>query len=741
MRDGFTQIGTKIMHRSHCALFTALLWAAAAGAALGEDAAAPAVGKPVLAQIDDGDRVVLRGNVPPKARPELEIARTDPNLPMQRMILQLEPRPGAKAEIEQLLLDQQDPASALYHRWLTPAEFGARFGLADADLELVTRWLTAAGFTVEEVAKGRGWINFSGVAFQVEQAFATEMHDYRVDGTIRHANSIDPSIPRSLARLVGGVVSLHSFPRPARHSGIHPVSGLRPRSNQGGSHYLVPADFATIYDLDSAYRSGNNGSGQSIAIVARTDIKLSDVRTFRSTFGLPVNDPVFVHNGPDPGIVSGEEGESDLDTQWAGAVAPGATIKLVISASTNTSDGVLLSAQYIVDQNLAPVASSSYGLCESQMGASEIFFYDNLLSQGAAQGITSLAVAGDAGASDCSAPNSSTGTVRDVDNPCSSPHNTCVGGTQFDDTANPAAYWAATNDPITMGSALSYIPEMAWNESGNVAGGSGLWSTGGGASSFFPKPSWQVAPGVPADGHRDVPDVALSAAAHDGYLGFLEGVPEIFSGTSVAAPSFAGLMAMVVQRTASRQGNANPALYRLAAAQYGGSGAAVFHDITIGNNSVPGVTGYSCGTGYDQVTGLGSVDGAVLLESWPGSIPPDTSPCVASVTTLCLDKNRFEVKATFDAGNGNSGTAQTVALSDDTGYLWFFAASNVEAVVKVLDGCALGGHYWVFAGGLTNVNVVMRVRDSQTGAVQTYVNPSSTTFLPIQDTAAFSTCP
>src|ERR1700688_1077072 len=116
MRNGFTQIGTKIMHRSHCALFTALLWAAAAGAALGQDAAAPAAGKPVLAQIDDGDRVVLRGNVPPRARPELEVARTDPNLPMQRMILQLEPRPGAKAEIEQLLLDQQDPASALYHR-------------------------------------------------------------------------------------------------------------------------------------------------------------------------------------------------------------------------------------------------------------------------------------------------------------------------------------------------------------------------------------------------------------------------------------------------------------------------------------------------------------------------------------------------------------------------------------------------------------------------------------------------
>jgi pseudomonalisin len=730
------------MRRSRHTLLAALLWIAVPAAVLARGAAAPAAGVRVPTRLDERDRVVLRGNVPPRARPELEVGRSDAELPMRRMILQLEPRPGAKAQIEKLLLDQQDPASPRYHRWLTPEEFGARFGLADADLQLVTGWLEAHGFTVEEVAKGRGWINFSGVASQVEQAFATEMHDYRVDGTIRHANSVDPSIPRGLAGLVGGVVSLHSFPRPAHRGSIHPVTGPRPRFDEGGGiHDLVPADFATIYDLGPAYRSGNDGSGQSIAIVARTDILLSDVRSFRRTFGLPANDPVFVHNGPAPGIVSGEEGESDLDTQWAGAVAPGATIKLVISASTNSSDGVLLSAQYIVDHNLAPVATTSYGLCEALQGASEIAFYDNLLSQGAAEGITSFAVAGDAGAADCSDPNGATGSGRAVDNPCSSPNNTCVGGTQFDDTGNPNAYWASTNDPVTQGSALSYIPEVAWNESGNAAGGSGLWSTGGGASSFFSKPSWQVAPGVPADGRRDVPDVSLSAAAHDGYLVFMGGSTFSFSGTSAAAPSFAGLMALVVQRTGSRQGNANPAFYTLAAAQYGSGGPAVFHDVTTGSNSVPGVTGSSCGTGYDQVTGLGSVDGAVMLDSWPGSIPPPTSPCTAGATTLCLNHNRFEVTATFDAGGGNSGTAQTVALTDDTGYLWFFAAANVEAVVKVLNGCGLGGHYWVFAGGLTNVNVVMKVRDTQTGAVRTYTNPSNTAYLPLQDTAAFSACP
>jgi pseudomonalisin len=718
------------MLRLRYALLAALLWTAAT-AAMGQGA------------IDDGDRVLLRGNVSPLARPELEIGRSDPNLPMARMILQLEPRPGAKAEIEQLMRDQQDPASPQYHRWLTPEEFGARFGLADADLHRVIGWLAAQGFTVEEVARGRGWINFSGVASQVERAFATEMHDYRVAGTLRHANSIEPSIPRGLAGLVGGVVSLHSFPWPAHLHPVRPASGMSPLFNEGnGSHDLAPADFATIYDLKSAYGSGNTGSGQTIAVVAQTDILLSDVRTFRSTFGLPANDPVFVHNGSDPGILTNDESESDLDTEWAGAVAPGATVKLVISASTNTSAGVVLSAQYIVDQNLAPIMTTSYGLCETLLGAAGLVFYDSLLAQGAAQGITSFAAAGDSGASDCDDPTSARGSGRAVDTPCSSPNNTCAGGTQFNDTANPGAYWSASNDPVTLGSALSYIPELAWNESGNVPGGSGLFSTGGGASGFFAKPSWQSAPGVLADGQRDVPDVSVSSAAHDGYMVEQEGQLLLgFSGTSAAAPSLAGLMALVVQRAGSRQGNANPGFYQLAASQYGGFGPTVFHDVTTGNNSVPGVTGYTCGPGYDQVTGVGSVDGALLLANWPGVLPPDTSPCVAGASTLCLNAHRFEVKATFDAGGGNAGPAQVVALTGDTGYLWFFAAANVEAVVKVLDACPLDSRYWVFAGGLTNVGVVMKVRDTQTGAVRFYVNPQSTPFQPIQDTAAFSTCP
>lgn len=726
------------MTKSRTALFATLL-ALTASAALGQSVAAPVAAGPRV--INEADRVVLHGNVPARARPRLEIGRADPNLPMQRMILHLALRPGAKAQLDRLLAEQQDPASPRYHQWLTPTEYGARFGVADADLQVVTGWLAGHGFTIDEVARGRGFINFSGIASQVEAAFATEIHDYRIAGKVRHANSIDPSIPRGLADLVQGVVTLHSLPRPPRRTGVHPVGKLEPRTNISGNHYLAPADFATIYDLNQAYNAGNDGSGETIAIVARSDIQLSDVQSFRSSFGLHANDPVFVHNGPDPGISSDDESESDLDTQWAGAVAPRATIKLVISASTNTTDGVMLSAEYIVDQNVAPVASTSYGLCEVDSGATELVFYDNLLAQGAAQGITSFAPAGDSGASDCDDPNSPTGSGKAVDNPCSSPNNTCVGGTQFDDLANPALYWASSNNPTTQASALSYIPEVVWNESGRAAGGSDLWSTGGGASIFFTKPSWQSAPGVPADGHRDVPDVALTTAAHDGYLAYQEGQLFAFSGTSASAPSFAGLTALLVQKTGSRQGNINSNLYQLAAKQYGGSGPSVFHDVKTGNNSVPGVTGFNAGTAYDMTTGLGSVDAQALLTQWPGSSSGNPSPCVAGATTLCLNGGRFGVTATFDAGASGSGTAQVVPVTDDTGFLWFFSAANVEAVVKVLNGCALGGHYWVFAGGLTDVNVTITVTDSQTGAHQNYTNPQGTAFLPIQDTAAFSTCP
>ncbi len=598
------------MRISRSALIGALLIAATAAtvaAAGGQRAALPV--------IDDADRMVLPGNVPPLARSELDVGRSDPNLPMERMVLLLELRPGAGARLEQLLAEQQRPESPRYHQWLTPEEFAAEFGLADDDVRLVTGWLEAHGFTVEEVAGGRGSINFSGTAAQVEEAFATEMHDYLVEGTIQHSNATEPSLPRGFAGLVHGVVSLNSFPLRPLHTDVREIS--LPEYTLGGLHFIAPTDFATIYDLASTHSAGTDGSGLTIAIVARTDIKPADVQLFRSSFGLPAKDPVFIHNGADPGDRGGgDEIESILDTEWAGAVAPQATINLVVSASTRSSDGVALSAQYAVSHNLAPIVSVSYGLCESKLGTSGQKFWNSLWAQAAAQGITAFVASDDSGAAGCDDPSGKRGFGLAVNGLCSTPFDVCVGGTKFNDTANPNAYWTAFNLPGTRASALSYIPEVAWNENATVPGGSGLWSSGGGASKVYAKPSWQAGPGVPADRRRDVPDVALAAAGHDGYV-IVHGT-NLYSigGTSAAAPAFAGLMALVDQAKGSRQGNVNPILYQLAINQHGG-GPRVFHDVTAGNNSVPRLKGFACGPGYDEVTGLGSVDGAALIANWP----------------------------------------------------------------------------------------------------------------------------
>jgi len=613
------------------ALVTVL--ALAAAVAPGVQAAAGAGGAPVIT-IDGSQTVVLPGNVYPLARPEYDVGPASPSLPMDRMILALKMSGEKRAELKKLLAEQQDPSSPLYHQWLTPQEFGARFGADPAVLAATKSWLRSQGFRIDSVAKGGLWINFSGDVAAVEQAFHTRIHNYLVNGRRYQANDRDPSIPAALGPYVSGVVSLNNFPRKAMHTPFQPVQPwqVTPEyTSSTGAHYLGPADFATIYDLTPLYSSGVNGSGAAIAIVGRThpSTLLTDWSSFRSFFGLSAGSLNVIVNGTDPGDQGqSEDFEADLDVEWSGAVAPQAAIDFVISASTNTADGVDLSAQYIVDNNIAPILSMSFGLCEADLGNAGNDFYDNLWMQAAAQGITALVAAGDNGAAGCDSANAKTGTAVAVNGLASTPYDVCVGGTLFLDSSNPGQYWSTTNNPTTYGSALSYIPEAAWNESGaspTCPTGdtcSGLWATGGGASTLYQKPSWQVSPGVPADGMRDIPDVALNAASYDGYIVASGGKLYIAGGTSASTPSFAGIMALVVQKTAERQGNANVRLYQLGNAQYTGSGPVVFNDVTTGNNSVPGVTGFECGTGYDQATGLGSVDGTALVNAWSSSNCP-----------------------------------------------------------------------------------------------------------------------
>ncbi|MGB6991537.1 MAG: S53 family peptidase [Candidatus Sulfotelmatobacter sp.] len=576
--------------------------------------------------IDDDQRVTLRGNVHPLAQAQYDAGAVAPDFPMEHMLLTLLPDSTQQDVLNQLVDAQHNPESPYYHQWLTPEQYGERFGVSDADTAQIVSWLQEHGMQVEEVTAGRRSIIFSGTAAQVQTAFHTAIHTYKIGDEVHHANVNDPEIPAALVQVVGGVVSLHDFHSEPMHGLVRKPS---PDFSSGGAYYLAPADFATIYDLNPLYQQSITGSGQSVAIVARSNINIADARQFRTFFGLPANDPQIIVNGTDPGIWSAnEETEADLDVEWSGAVARSATIKFVVSKSTNSSDGVDLSAQYIVNHNLAPVMSTSFGLCEASLGSSGNSFLNSLWQQAAAEGITVFVSSGDSGAAGCDSASALTATHgRAVNGLCSTPYSVCVGGTEFNDLANPTLYWSPSNSSGTQASALSYIPEIFWNASGPDYG---LWASGGGASAVYAKPSWQAGTGVPADGKRDVPDVALSSAGHDGYLIYQNGELYVVGGTSAASPSFAGVMALVVQNTAARQGNASVAFYSLASKQRAG-GASVFHDTTIGNNSVPGQAGFNATVGYDQATGLGSINGSILVNHWAdATTPPSFHPALSA---------------------------------------------------------------------------------------------------------------
>ncbi len=695
--------------------------------------------------INDADRVTLHGNTHPLARAEFDRGSASAAMPMNNMIMLLSVRPDAQAQLSQLLADQQNPKSPQFHKWLKPAEFGLRFGPTDQDVADASNWLRRFGFRIDQVANGRMWINFSGDVQKVERAFQTNIRQYEVNGKIHHANASDPTIPRALAGLVQGIVSLNDFPKHRNSS----VNQLPPDfTDANGTNFLAPADFATIYNVNPLYNAtpAIDGTGQGIAIVGRTNINVGDVQFFRSFFGLPANDPVLILNGTDPGDLGGnEEAEADLDVEWAGAIARNATINFVISQSTTTTDGVDLSAQYIVNNNLAPVMSTSFGLCESALGTAGNSFWGTLWSQAAAQGITSFVSSGDSGAAGCDLAGAAAGTGTGVNGLSSTPDNISVGGTEFNE--GTGTFWSPTNDPTTQASVLSYIPEIAWNESGNVAGGSGLFATGGGASTVYTKPSYQAGPGVPADGARDVPDVALSSASHDGYL-IIQGHTATSSGlaavggTSAASPSFAGIMALVLQKTGAAQGNANTTLYSMAQTQFAG-GTVVYHDTTSGDNSVPGVSGFTAGAGYDQATGWGSVDASALVNLWNNNATPDF---ILAATPQSQSVNQgitanYSVTLTAVGGYSNSVTFSISGLPTNATATFTpasLAGSGSSALAIATAGTTPLGSYPLTITGTdgvlthtTSITLVVTQPDftlTATPASQTVVGGGSTSY-------------
>jgi len=687
--------------------------------------------------VDESNLITLTGNTHPLARPEFDLGTAPATLPMERMLLVLKRSPEQETALARLLDDQQDKASPNYHQWLTPEQFGRQFGPADEDMQTVSSWLQSHGFRVGS-NKGRTVLEFSGSASQVQEAFHTTIHKYVVNGEQYWANSSDPQIPTALTPAVAGVRSLNNFPRkpmsvsagvgerdpktgkiiPVKPLLTFPSGCVENNLVQGYcANWLGPYDFATIYNVLPLWNAGIDGTGVTIAIVGETDIQMSDVEAFRSFFGLPVNDPVFIWNGLDPGI-QGDESEADIDVQWSGAVAKGATIDFVISQSTETTFGTDLSAVYIVENNLAAIMSESYGQCELGLGTAGNQFYSTLWQQASAQGITVLISAGDAGSAGCdnfdAPPPAPAQYGLQISGYASTPYNVAVGGTDFNDFTDPGSYWTTTNNPTTQESALGYIPESTWNDSCTnaiwetfstlstnpetncnnpnlndvviVAGSGGVskcttpsGSTAASCAGGYPRPAWQTGSGsFSNDGKRDIPDVSLFAS--NGFVGHAYVVCEAdnqgacpesflgFGGTSVSSPAFAGIMALVNQKMGERQGNANYILYKLAAQQ-----PNAFHDVTVGTNAVPCLTGspnctttfagdtygilngYNAGAGYDMATGLGSVNANNLVTKWNSVTLLPSTTTLSSLTPTTITHGQavtFAASVKPESGTG-----------------------------------------------------------------------------------------
>ena len=661
---------------------------------------------------------------------------------LDNLILVLARSPEQEQAFEQLLKDQQDPSSPEFHHWLTPGEIGERFGLSPGDIATVSGWLQSQKLHVTWVAPSGIFIGFGGAAADLGRAFQTEFHSYNVKGRQRISVASDPMVPVALAPVIRAVRGLFTPGERPNHTAqrmLNPAAQrkqlsspeLTVSSNGLLFSFIAPADFAVIYDLPS----GLTGAGYTIGLVEQARTDMADFTNFKiptlTTFANPTEVIPTAFGGVDPGpayttppdcLVNDydcgsdvydyldDQGEATLDVQRAGSTAPGAALLLV--TASEASGGIAVDAQYLVNTSPIPaqVMSVSFGECELDAGLSAVEFWDSLFQQAAGEGISVFVASGDSGASGCDeafAPPPANPEANSPNSICSSSYATCVGGTRFNDLAPPcpptavicqtssSQYWSATNGPGLL-SALSYIPEGAWNDS--------LWvsssnpeaaASGGGVSIYIPTPSWQTGTGVPSPGTgRYTPDVSFSAAVWDPYFGCWaaygasclesEDIPFVaFSGTSAAAPAMAGVAALLDQSKGSAQGNLNPGIYLTAART-----PAAFHDVTVAssgvsacslntasmcNNSIPWTypsadgdsgdqEGYLVQTGYDEVTGWGSLDIAKFIDDYskqPITPSVTVTPSSSSITTT----QSLQVSVAVSAGLGLTPSGSVILTS------------------------------------------------------------------------------
>lgn len=770
--------------------------------------------------VDLGSRVPLPGNLHPLATAENDRGPAPLALRADRLTIVLQRSAQQEANLQTYLHSLQDPNSANYRQWLTPAEFGQRFGVSDADIAAVQSWLESQGFTITRIPASRMAIEFSGTVAQVQTAFQTPIHSYVVHGEQHWANASAPQIPTALAPVIAGVASLNNFsPRsmavrgPSGNFGVGPHL-LQPALTTGDATngfylYFGPADAATVYNLPTSLNASHSGSlydgsGVTIGIAGDSNIDVAQNANYRATFGLPANPTTVVVDGSDPGK-NGDAIEAYLDTQVAGGIAPNANVVLYTAADTYLNAGLFLAITRALDDNKVDILNVSFGACESAMGAALNQYLHNLWQQAAAQGISVTVSTGDSGSAGCDNQNTATTAQLGlgVNGLASTPYNIAVGGTDFDALYSnfPSSFTSYVNTGNTYTnhrSALKYIPERPWNNStyfnrnsnlqnnlawnlSNFPGNQNIVAAGGGVSSCvtvsgtscsagYPVPSWQSSFAASATG-RNLPDVSLLAG--NGLYGAIwalctdldtdstgqvltdcAGTPTTgnnfnvtgVGGTSAAAPALAGILALAVQKTGTRLGQADPVLYNLAKNHY----AAVFHDVTAGNNSVscvsgtpnciattsggPFLSGYDTKTGYDEASGLGSLDGTQLLSNWTAA-----GPFAATASSLKLNASTAALTITHGTAvnvqigvTSSSGTPTgPVALVDNidpaqipnSGAIDAFALASGSVTQSVNN--LPGGSYKVSAhyGGSDS----FAASDSNTISVTVNPEPSTTT--------------
>ena len=716
-----------------------------------------AVATPQITQaVNNQQRVTLHGNVRPLPAHAQDLGAVAASMPAGRVMLLLKRPAAQEAALEQFLSDAHTPGAASYHQWLTPTRFGSEYGPADSDIQAVVAWLQSQGFAVAKISPGKTSIEFSGTAGQIQSAFVTQIHSFNVDGETHINNITDPQIPAALAPVIAGVSPLNDFRMKPMHTApvartlmaaptsanAHAMVSV-PRDAPGtsgeslspeytfsqGGYFLTPGDIATIYDtpnqtLNKKYAASANltGTGVTIGIAGDSNVDLSNVANYRSLFGLPALTPTVTIDGSDPGVLGDDSVEALLDLEMTSAVAPGANLTLYIAQDTTFQAGLFLAIQRALDENAVNILNVSFGACEAayqQAGNQQI---SNFWQQAAAQGISVTVSTGDSGAAACDSASATTATQGlQVNALASTPYDIAVGGTDFNqNTANIGQYWSSTNS-TTGESALSYIPEIPWNDStktigslaGNVPltdqnGNTQIAGAGGGVSGClnpvidsntgnitsctgaYAKPSWQSAFGT--QNARELPDVSLFAS--DGaqygsaYLicasglggdkpGDVDCTPpaagaiaagtyntfQAVGGTSAAAPAFAGMLALVIQQlqaggaTNVRLGQADYTLYPLSQQH-----PSAFHDVTTGNNSVVCTAGsLNCGAN-SFLTGYDAGAGYDLA-SGLGSV--DATQMVQNWSAISFKPTTaaLQLNGSTNALSITHGTAVTVAAS------------------------------------------------------------------------------